>query len=87
MTHELQPKPKKPGPNAGITKKEKPNLGNRLPREKGALIALSGDGLSPFERALKILGARVTETKDSYRLDGKPCNASALMIAAGIIVD
>jgi hypothetical protein len=76
----------KPGPNRGITKEEKPKLANRLPREKAYIFTPVGDGLTPFEKALMILGERVRETKLCYLLDGKPCNATALMVAAGIKV-
>lgn len=78
------PKRKRHGHNKGITKKEKPKLANRLPREKGGLIAALGDGLTPFERALMILGPRVKETRFCYLLDGKPCNSTELMRIAGI---
>ncbi len=76
------PKPKRKGPNAGITKAMKPKLANRLPRERGGIIAPMGDGMTPFERALKRLGDRVKATKTHYLLDGKPCNASDIMEVA-----
>lgn len=72
--------------NTGLTKETNPKLANRLPRERGAIIAGVGDGLTPFERALMILGERVKCTKVYYTLDGKPCNATDLMKAAGIEV-
>ena len=71
-----------PGPNKGHTKAMKPKLANRLPRERGGLIARVGDGLTPFERALQRLGPRVTATKTYYLLDGIPCNASDIMTLA-----
>lgn len=74
------------GNTEGLTKETNPQLSNRLPREKGSLIAPIGDGLTPFERALVILGERVKLTKVCYTLDGKPCNATDLMITAGIKV-
>ena len=82
---EATPKPKKKrtGHNKGLTKKEKPKLANRLPREKGGLIVPMGDGLTPFERALVILGPRVGVTKSYYTLDGKPCNATDILRLAG----
>lgn len=70
----------------GLTKETNPALGNRLPRERGAIVAGMGDGLTPFERALMILGDRVKCTKVYYTLDGRPCNATDLMKAAGIEV-
>lgn len=80
------PAPKKrTGHNKGITKKEKPKLANRLPREKGGIIAAVGDGLTRFERALVILGPRVKITKDSYLLDGKRCNATYIIEVAEAI--
>jgi hypothetical protein len=81
---EQAPKKKRTGHNKGLTKKDKPKLANRLPREKGGLIAAMGDGLTPFERAQVILGPRITQTKMSYLLDGKPCNATELMRIAGV---
>jgi hypothetical protein len=86
-TPESEPAPKKArGGNKGMTKESNPKLSQRLPRERGALVAAIGDGLSPFERALVILGDRVKCTRMYYTLDGKPCNASDLMVAAGIKV-
>lgn len=76
-------KPKRKGPNAGITKAMKPKLANRLPRERGGIIAPLGDGLTPFERAIRKLGNRVVAKKTHYVLDGRPCNASDIMKAAG----
>lgn len=73
------PKKKRTGHNKGLTKKDKPKLANRLPREKGGIIAALGDGLTPFERAMVVLGPRVKESRMSYMLDGKPCNASEIM--------
>lgn len=84
-TAETAPK-KRTGHNKGLTKKDKPKLANRLPRERGGIIAPIGDGLSPFERALFILGDRVRQNKDCYLLDGKPCNATKIMEEAGIFV-
>lgn len=75
------------GNTKGLTKETNPQLANRLPRERGAIIAGIGDGLTPFERALMILGERVKETKVCYTLDGKPCNATDLMKAAGVKVN
>lgn len=68
------------------TKETNPQLSNRLPREKGALVAPLGDGLTPFERALKILGPRVTQNRLQYLLDGRPCNATDLMKAARVSI-
>jgi len=74
------------GNTEGLTKETNPRLANRLPREKGGLVVGAGDGFTPFERALIILGPRVRETKDAYLLDGKPCNATRIMEVAGIVV-
>lgn len=74
------------GGNKGMTKESNPKLSQRLPRERGALVAPIGDGLTPFERVLVILGDRVKLTKVCYTLDGKPCNATDLFAAAGIRV-
>lgn len=74
------------GNTEGLTKESNPQLSNRLPREKGSIIAPIGDGLTPFERALVILGDRVKCTKVYYTLDGKPCNATDLLVAAGVKV-
>jgi hypothetical protein len=80
-----KPKKKRTGHNKGLTKKDKPKLANRLPREKGGLIAAMGDGLTLFDRALVILGPRVVQTKMYYLLDGKPCNATRIMEIAGVV--
>lgn len=64
------------------TKETNPQLGNRLPRERGALIASPGDGLTPFQRALLRLGSRVKDKKTHYTLDGRPCNTDAILEAA-----
>lgn len=79
-------KPKKVKKPPIRTKDSHPNLGNRLPRERGGLIAAIGDGMTLFDRALMILGDRVKNMRVYYTLDGKACNATDLMKAAGITV-
>lgn len=72
------------GNTIGLTKDTNPKLSNRLPRERGAIVAPIGDGLTPFERALIILGDRVKNKRTHYTLDGRACNATDIMTAAGI---
>jgi hypothetical protein len=74
------------GNTIGLTKDTNPKLSNRLPRERGAIVAPIGDGLTPFERALIILGDRVKNKRTHYTLDGRACNATDLMRAAGVSV-
>lgn len=84
-------KPRKTGKRfgnvEGLTKETNPQLANRLPRERGALIAPMGDGLTIFDKAKIILGDRMSETKACYLLDGKPCNATDLLKAVGLYVE
>lgn len=72
------------GNTLGLTKETNPKLSNRLPREKGAIVALAGDGLSPFERARKLLGNRFVDKRQFYLLDGRPQNTQAIL-DAGIL--
>lgn len=67
-----------------VSKETHPQVAQRLPRETGALIAPLGDGMTVLERALAILGDRAQETRDCFKLDGKPCNTSAILKAAGL---
>lgn len=67
-----------------VSKETHPQVAQRLPRETGALIAPLGDGLTVLERALLALEDRVAETRQGYRLDGKPCNTRDLLNAAGM---
>lgn len=55
-----------------------------LPREKGALIVPFDDSPGLIDQAQEILGERMTETRQGYRLDGKPCNTGKLLAAAGL---
>lgn len=80
-TTDESPKKKRYGHNLGLTKETNPKLSNRLPREKGAIVALAGDGLSPFERARKLLGTRFVDKKQVYVLDGRPSHTNAIMQA------
>lgn len=55
---------------------------HRVPREKAYIVA-SLEPPTKFETALKRLRDRVKETKHYYTLDGRPCNATDIMKAAG----
>lgn len=67
-----------------VSKETHPQVAQRLPRETGALIAPMGDGMTVLERALAALGDRAAETRDGYKLDGKPCNTKDILKAAGM---
>jgi hypothetical protein len=67
-----------------VSKLTHPQVAQRLPREKGALIAPMGDGMTVLERALAMLGDRVKETRQGFKLDGKACNTKDILKAAGL---
>lgn len=41
-------------------------------------------GITVVEKAKRILGSRVTESRLGYKLDGRPCNVDDILLAAGI---
>ena len=65
---------------AKVKRDEHNSHSHRIPRERAYLVCDRGHELTQFERVLQYLGNRVKETKDCYLLDGKPCNASDLML-------
>ena len=67
-----------------VSKETHPQVAQRLPRETGAIIAPLGDGLTILERAILALEDRVQETRQGYKLDGKPCNTRDILDAAGL---
>lgn len=67
-----------------VSKETHPQVAQRLPRETGALIAPTGDGLTILERAMLFLGNRARETRMGFLLDGKPCNTKDILRAAGM---
>lgn len=75
----VEPLKKRYGHNLGMTKADRPALANRLPRERGAIVAYPPDPRTPFEKALEFLGPRVQNKRVYYTLDGHPCNATVIM--------
>lgn len=67
-----------------VSKETHPQVAQRLPRETGAIIAPTGDGLTILERAMLFLGDRVKETRQGFLLDGKVCNTKDVLRAAGM---
>lgn len=61
-----------------------PNLTNRLPREDNAPIVPFDDKPPLMDTAKVILGARLKETRDGFRLDGRLVNVRDVLKAAGL---
>lgn len=61
-----------------------PKLQFRLPREDNALVVPFDDKPPLMETAKVVLGDRMQETRQGYKLDGRIVNVRDLLRAAGL---